>query len=119
MTSHFADTIAFKMSVAYFEKCLKQDIAFYDRASAKKVAKKLKDEIGIIRQGLGENHAYAVQSFTVFIVGFIVAFVRGWLLTLMLLPGFPIIIGTGLMLAVSISKRGEDTVKSYAKCIGI
>lgn len=60
LTSYFADSIAFKMSVAYFEKSLKQDISFYDRTSARKVAQKLKDEIGIIREGLGENYAYAV-----------------------------------------------------------
>ena len=45
LTSHFADSITFKMSVAYFEKCLKQDISFYDKNDAKKVAERLKDEI--------------------------------------------------------------------------
>ena len=40
-------------------------------------------------------------------------------MTLMLLPGFPIIIGTGLMLAVAMSNRADETIKSYAKCLGI
>lgn len=83
------------------------------------MAKRLKDEISIVRKGLGENYAYSVQSLTVFIVGFVVAFYRGWLLTLMLLPGFPIVMGTGIILAVAMSKRAEDTIKSYVRTLGI
>ena len=119
LTSYFADSIACKISVAYFRKCLEKDAAFYDRTSPQKVANKLKEEIKVIRQGIGENYAYVVQSFTVFVVGFVLAFVRGWLFTLMLLPGFPIIISTGLMLAVAMSRRAAETAKSYAQCMGL
>lgn len=83
------------------------------------MADRLKEEIKIVRSGLGENYAYVVQSFTVFALGFIVAFARGWLFTLMLLPGFPIIISTGLMLAVAMSRRAAETAKSYAQCLGL
>jgi hypothetical protein len=55
LTSHFADSITYKISVAYFGKCLEKDAAFYDKTSPQKVADKLKEEIKIIRQGLGEN----------------------------------------------------------------
>ena len=119
LTSYFADSIARKISAAYFSRCLEMDAAFYDRTSPQKVARKLQEEIKVIRSGLGENYAYVVQSFTVFVVGFVVAFVRGWLFALMLLPGFPIIISTGLMLAVAMSRRAAETAKSYAQCLGL
>ena len=118
-SSYFADSIASKMSIAYFEKSLKQDVAFYDRQSSKKIVERLKDEITIVRQGLGENYAYAVQSFTVFLVGFIVAFIRGWLLTLLALPGFPVIIFIGLKLAGLMSEQAEATARSYSRCMGL
>jgi ABC-type multidrug transport system fused ATPase/permease subunit len=83
------------------------------------VSDKLNEEIKVIRSGLGENWAYVVQSFTVFVLGFVVAFVRGWLFALVLLPGLPIILSTGLMLAVAMSRRAAETAKSYAQCLGL
>jgi len=119
LTSFFADNIAFKISVIYFRKCLEKDSTYFDRNKPEKVAKKLDQEIKVLRSGLGENYGYVVQSFTAFLLGFIVAFLRGWLFALTLLPGFPVIICTGLMLAVAMSRRAAETAKSYAQCEGL
>jgi ATP-binding cassette subfamily B (MDR/TAP) protein 1 len=54
-----------------------------------------------------------------FIGGFIIAFVRGWLLTIVLCSSIPLIVLSGAMMALVISKMASRGQSSYAKAANV
>lgn len=68
---------------------------------------------------MGEHYQYMFQSGVAFVGAFVVAFYRGWLLGLALLPGVPVIVCAGLLLAISVNARSIETMKSYVQSGGL
>lgn len=86
----------------YFEKCLEKDTKFYDEHSPTEMASRISKECSAISRGLGEKVGNTITAIASFIFGFGFAFYWGWLLTCILLAGFPIIIATGVALGMSL-----------------
>jgi ATP-binding cassette subfamily B (MDR/TAP) protein 1 len=60
-----------------------------------------------------------IQLMSTFIGGFIIAFVRGWLLTIVLCSSIPLIVLSGAMMALVISKMASRGQSSYAKAANV
>jgi ATP-binding cassette subfamily B (MDR/TAP) protein 1 len=118
LISWYSDGMINNLAVTYFRLCLSKDGSFYDRAKPEKVASKLKFELEVIRK-IGESFAYAFQSGTAFIGSFAVAFWTGWLYTVCLIPGIPVIVSTGLLMAIALNVRARDTAKAYVQSGGL
>lgn len=61
-----------------------------------------------------------LQLVSTFIGGFIVAFLKGWLLTLLLLASVPLIVTSGGLMYIAISKtasRGQDAYANAANLV--
>jgi ABC-type multidrug transport system fused ATPase/permease subunit len=110
----FAESISFKTKILYFEKCLEKDAAFYDKISPTEMASRISKECSAIARGLGEKVGNTITAVASFFFGFIFAFYWGWLLTCILLAGFPIIIATGVSLGVSLQSGFVEAMKSYS-----
>ncbi|KAF7120492.1 hypothetical protein RHSIM_Rhsim13G0037100 [Rhododendron simsii] len=56
-----------------------------------------------------------MQLFSTFLAGFVIAFIKGWLLTLVLLSSIPLLVLAGAATAVFISKAASNGQDAYAK----
>ena len=56
-----------------------------------------------------------IQLVSTFIGGFIVAFVKGWLLTLVMLSSIPLLVMAGAGLAIIIARMASRGQTAYAK----
>lgn len=54
-----------------------------------------------------------------FIGGFVIAFMKGWLLTLVMMTTIPLIIIAGASMALSISKMASRGQTAYAKAANV
>lgn len=57
----------------------------------------------------------AIQLVSTFVGGFVIAFIRGWLLTLVMLCSIPLLVMAGAALAIVISKTASRGQSAYAK----
>ncbi|CAO1945643.1 unnamed protein product [Urochloa humidicola] len=74
----------------YLEAVLRQDIAFFDvEMTTAEAASRMSADTVLIQDALGEKVGKYIQLLTTFIGGFIIGFVRGWMLALVVLACIP------------------------------
>ncbi|EMS62269.1 ABC transporter B family member 4 [Triticum urartu] len=81
---------AARIRAMYLKAILRQDIAFFDKEmSTGQVVERMSGDTFLIQDAIGEKVGKIIQLLSTFFGGFIVAFVRGWLLTLVMLSSIP------------------------------
>lgn len=98
--SIYAERIAFKVKCRYFEACLEKDADFYDKNNPTEMTSRISKECSAIQRGIGEKFGNIVMSIASFLLGYAFAFILGWILTLILLGGLPLMMGVGGILGV-------------------
>lgn len=69
----------------------------------------------LIQGAIGEKVGKFIQLMSTFFGGFIIAFMRGWLLALVMLTSLPPIGIAGAMMSLMISKLSARGQKAYSK----
>jgi ABC-type multidrug transport system fused ATPase/permease subunit len=87
--------------MAYFKAVLEKDSEWFDEHNPTEMASKIAKECVTIQRGSGEKVGQVVMSWCGFILGFVFAFILGWLYTLILFGMAPIIGLTGVMMTMS------------------
>ncbi|XP_073366992.1 ABC transporter B family member 4 isoform X2 [Aegilops tauschii subsp. strangulata] len=81
---------AARIRAMYLKAILRQDIAFFDKEmSTGQVVERMSGDTFLIQDAIGEKVGKIIQLLSTFFGGFVVAFVRGWLLTLVMLSSIP------------------------------
>jgi len=99
------------MRERYFKALIYMDIPYFDYESTGILAAKLASEAKVIEVGLGNQFGQTFQCIGMFLGGFIIAFIQGWLFTLILLGLTPVVaIGGGIAgkFISELSKEGSD-----------
>jgi ATP-binding cassette subfamily B (MDR/TAP) protein 1 len=60
-----------------------------------------------------------VQLVSTFIGGFVIAFIKGWLLTLVMLSSIPLLVASGAVMSLLISKMASAGQSAYANAANI
>lgn len=60
-----------------------------------------------------------IMTFSMFIVGFVIAFVYGWLMTLVVLCSMPFIAIGGGLFAGAAAKKDKEQEKEYSEAGGL
>lgn len=63
---------------------LHQDLGWHDKAEEGSLTTRLAVDTQLIQDGMGEAMGTALSSFATFITGFVIAFVKGWKLALVM-----------------------------------
>lgn len=74
----------------YVHSILRQDMAWFDTADEGSLTTRLAADTNIIQDGISEKFGLLIQCLAQFASGFIIAFVRGWRLALVLLAALPL-----------------------------
>ncbi|CAD6238380.1 unnamed protein product [Miscanthus lutarioriparius] len=81
---------AARIRALYLKAILRQDIAFFDmEMSTGQVVERMAGDTFLIQDAIGEKVGKSIQLLSTFVGGFIIAFVRGWLLALVMLSSIP------------------------------
>ncbi|XP_068998922.1 ATP-dependent translocase ABCB1 isoform X2 [Embiotoca jacksoni] len=73
----------------FFHRIMQQDIGWFDVNETAELNTRLTDDVYKIQEGIGDKAAMLIQGFTSFIVSFIIGFIKGWKLTLVILAVSP------------------------------
>ncbi|XP_048333059.2 ABC transporter B family member 9 [Ziziphus jujuba] len=100
----------------YLKTILRQDIAFFDtETTTGEVIGRMSGDTILIQDAIGEKVGKFIQLVSTFFGGFVIAFAKGWLLSLVLLSCIPAIIIAGGVVATVITKMSSQGQLAYAE----
>ncbi|KAK7259123.1 hypothetical protein RIF29_24721 [Crotalaria pallida] len=104
----------------YLKTILRQDISFFDKdTQTGEVIGRMSGDTVLIQDAMGEKVGKFLQLMAAFIGGFVIAFVKGWLLTVVLLSMIPLLVASGATMAILISKTSSRGQSAYAKAANV
>ncbi|OIW13018.1 hypothetical protein TanjilG_15467 [Lupinus angustifolius] len=100
----------------YLKTILRQDVAFFDKeTNTGEVIGRMSGDTVLIQDAMGEKVGKFLQLIATFIGGFVIAFVKGWLLTLVMMSTLPLLVVSGATMAVIIGRMASRGQTAYAK----
>ncbi|KAI7986707.1 ABC transporter B family member 11 [Camellia lanceoleosa] len=95
----------------YLRTILRQEIGYFDKETTTgEIISRMSGDTFLIQDAMGEKVGKFIQLVASFFGGFVIALIKGWLLTLVLLSSVPpIIISTGIMIIITakMTSRGQ------------
>ncbi|CAL5442290.1 unnamed protein product [Camellia sinensis] len=95
----------------YLRTLLRQEIGYFDKETTTgEIISRMSGDTFLIQDAMGEKVGKFIQLVASFFRGFVIALIKGWLLTLVLLSSVPpIIISTGIMIIITakMTSRGQ------------
>ncbi|EES01319.2 hypothetical protein BDA96_03G288600 [Sorghum bicolor] len=105
----------------YLEAVLRQDIAFFDvEMTTAEAASRMSADTVLIQDALGEKVGKYIQLLTTFIGGFIIGFIRGWMLALVVLACIPpsiLSFATVSRLRAQISQKRQESYEDAGNIV--
>ncbi|WOH11979.1 hypothetical protein DCAR_0831475 [Daucus carota subsp. sativus] len=100
----------------YLESLLRQDVAFFDtETTTGEVIGRMSGDTILIQSALGEKAGKYIQFMSEFVGGYVIAFIRGWRLTLVLTSSIPAILITGGFMGTLMAKMATQGQVAYAE----
>ncbi|KAJ1393342.1 P-loop containing nucleoside triphosphate hydrolase [Sesbania bispinosa] len=100
----------------YLKTILRQEIAFFDKeTNTGEVIGRMSGDTVLIQDAMGEKVGKFLQLVATFIGGYVIAFIKGWLLTVVLLSSLPLLVAAGAAMALIIGKMASRGQSAYAK----
>ncbi|XP_051118930.1 ABC transporter B family member 11-like [Andrographis paniculata] len=100
----------------YLRTILRQDVAFFDKeTNTGEVIGRMSGDTVLIQDAMGEKVGKFMQLVATFLGGFVIAFIEGWLLTLVMLSSIPLMVISGAIMSHVLSKMASRGQNAYAK----
>ncbi|KAJ4967037.1 hypothetical protein NE237_018886 [Protea cynaroides] len=107
---------AARIRYLYLRNILRQDISFFDKeTNAGEIVGRMSGDTVLIQDAMGEKVGKFIQLVSMFFGGFVVAFVKGWLLTLVLLSFIPLLILSGALMSFVVAKMASRGQTAYSQ----
>ncbi|XP_075812232.1 multidrug resistance protein 2 [Microtus pennsylvanicus] len=104
-----------KIRQKFFHAIMSQEIGWFDVHDVGELNTRLADDVFKINEGIGDKIGMFFHSITSFLAGFIVGFIRGWKLTLVILAVTPLIGLSSAMWAKVMTSFTNKELLAYAK----
>ncbi|XP_051565285.1 bile salt export pump isoform X2 [Myxocyprinus asiaticus] len=99
----------------YFSKIMRMEIGWFDCNSIGELNTRISDDINKINNAIADQVSIFIERISTFIFGFLVGFIGGWKLTLVVISVSPLIgLAAGLM-AMAVARLTGRELKAYAK----
>nr|XP_043635409.1 ABC transporter B family member 21-like [Erigeron canadensis] len=100
----------------YLKTILRQDISFFDKeTNTGEVVGRMSGDTVLIQDAMGEKVGKFTQLVSTFVGGFVIAFIKGWLLTLVMLSSIPPMVISGAIMSITIAKMASTGQAAYGK----
>ncbi|KAK4517720.1 uncharacterized protein ATC70_001062 [Mucor velutinosus] len=103
-----------RIRTMYVHAILRQDMGWFDKAEEGSLTTRLATDTQLIQEGISEKFGLLVMCISQFITGFIVAFIKGWRLAVVILATVPIMAAAGGLMGYFITKYTTRAQDSYA-----
>ncbi|EPZ30847.1 ABC transporter domain-containing protein [Rozella allomycis CSF55] len=97
----------------YLKALLRQDMGWHDSQQSGNLSSRLGGDLYLIQEGMSEKVALTLLYLAQFISGFVVAYIKGWQMALVLTAAIPVLVGFLGVTAKVISSFTEESQKSY------
>ncbi|XP_071071286.1 phosphatidylcholine translocator ABCB4 isoform X2 [Dasypus novemcinctus] len=104
-----------KIRQKFFHAILRQEIGWFDINNTTELNTRLTDDISKISEGIGDKVGMFFQAVATCFAGFIVGFIRGWKLTLVIMAISPILGLSSAVWAKILSAFSDKELAAYAK----
>ncbi|XP_036767724.2 phosphatidylcholine translocator ABCB4 isoform X2 [Manis pentadactyla] len=104
-----------KIRQEFFHAILRQEMGWFDINDTTELNTRLTDDISKISEGIGDKVGMFFQAVATFFAGFIVGFIRGWKLTLVIMAISPILGLSAAVWAKILSAFSDKELAAYAK----
>ncbi|XP_036036689.1 phosphatidylcholine translocator ABCB4 isoform X3 [Onychomys torridus] len=104
-----------KIRQNFFHAILRQEMGWFDIQGTTELNTRLTDDISKISEGIGDKVGMFFQAIATFFAGFIVGFIRGWKLTLVIMAISPILGLSAAVWAKILSTFSDKELAAYAK----
>ncbi|KAG8077649.1 hypothetical protein GUJ93_ZPchr0007g4641 [Zizania palustris] len=99
----------------YLKSVLKQDIAFFDvEMTTGQIVSRMSGDTVLVQDAIGEKVGKFLALLATFVGGFVVAFVKGWLLSLVMLACIPPVVMAAGAVSRMLSKISSKGQASYS-----
>ncbi|BFG14786.1 hypothetical protein CerSpe_010600 [Prunus speciosa] len=99
----------------YLKTILRQDVGFFDKEiNTGEIVGRMSGDTVLIQEAMGEKVGNFIQLIATFVGGFVIAFVKGWLLTLVMLSSIPLLVLSGAIMGILISKMASSGQTAYS-----
>jgi ATP-binding cassette subfamily B (MDR/TAP) protein 1 len=104
----------------YLKSVLRQDIAYFDtEGTSGFLLQGLNEDCSAIQKGIGEKMAYFLFFMATCVSGIIIAFIRGWSMTLVILSLLPVLGLAGFLMTYMIGRMTTLLNRAFAKANSI
>lgn len=103
-----------RIRMKYLHAVLRQDMSWFDSAEEGSLNTRLAGDTQTIQDGISENCGTLILSMAQFISGYIVAFIKGWKMALVMLATVPLLIASGAVMGIFITRFTLKVQQSYA-----
>uniref|UniRef100_A0A8C6GQA9 P-type phospholipid transporter n=1 Tax=Mus spicilegus TaxID=10103 RepID=A0A8C6GQA9_MUSSI len=104
-----------KIRQKFFHAIMNQEIGWFDVHDVGELNTRLTDDVSKINDGIGDKIGMFFQSITTFLAGFIIGFISGWKLTLVILAVSPLIGLSSALWAKVLTSFTNKELQAYAK----
>ncbi|KAI9291925.1 hypothetical protein K502DRAFT_320537, partial [Neoconidiobolus thromboides FSU 785] len=103
----------------YYRSVLSQEMGWFDSISSGDIASRIAGDINMVQDGMSDKVGILIQNITCFIGAFVIAFMKGWKLTLVMLTSVPLVIFSGMLIGKTVahSSKGGQGVYGEAGSI--
>ncbi|XP_047066514.1 ABC transporter B family member 4-like [Lolium rigidum] len=99
----------------YLKSVLRQDIAFFDvEMTPGQIVSRMSGDTVLVQDAIGEKVGKFQNLVATFIGGFIIGFVKGWLLSLVMLASIPPVVFAAGLVAIILSRISTKGQESYS-----
>ncbi len=99
---------------AYFRSVIRQDVAWFDQHTTGDLTNRLTSDMNLIQEGLSDKLGLLIQFSSAFIAGFVIGYVKGWQLALVVTSSLPFLAGSAYFLSQALGAGSEKSQLAYA-----
>lgn len=108
-----------EIRILFFRSVVNQEIGWFDLNTVGELNAKISEDISKIANGIGDKFSILIQKMSCFIIGFIVAYIIGWELALIITAIIPLIIVGGFFFGKFVAGMTTKELKAYASASSI
>ncbi|XP_024197523.1 ABC transporter B family member 3 isoform X1 [Rosa chinensis] len=99
----------------YLKTILRQDVGFFDKeVTTGEIVGRISGDTVLIQEAMGEKVGSIIQLVATFIGGFVIAFAKGWRLTLVMLTSIPPLVFSGAVLSFTVKRMTTRGQAAYS-----
>ncbi|XP_034042603.1 bile salt export pump-like [Thalassophryne amazonica] len=104
-----------KIRKTFFRNVMCMEIGWFDCNSVGELNTRISDDINKINSAIADQVSVFIEKLSTFVFGFMVGFIGGWKLTLVVIGASPLIGIAAALMAMAVARLTGQELKAYAK----